>query len=323
LALTYVSTKNEGLQQVPVADRVGDQIFTSPEIGYGGFAVLVGTQDGSVSANSNGSRNLYVVGADTNGLQVARVPLGQEGFRPSYQYWDSVNAQWNSQIPAANATAGETMVGGSFTSGDMFYSPYLKTFVIVHMDDWPDSMFFMRYLDLSQPLHPGDDAWPVGGRNGKAPSQLDVEHILHYKWTDSQILYKSPPGNGGYNYLGAVHAQYFNRQYYPQSPEFQQMPGQTGQWYGGEFVPEPAAGQDDGKHLMLSWTAQVHGGADTGVYQIQMAVVTLGPIEPGFIANSTSNSSNEATTEKQPKGRKRTPRSPIPSRLFQRLSERN
>ncbi len=52
---------------------------------------------------------------------------------------------------------------------------------------------------------------------------------------------------------------------------------ERGEWFGGYEVPERDAG-GDGRHLLLSWTAQARGGFATGIYQVQLARVAFGDI---------------------------------------------
>ena len=123
-----------------------------------------------------------------------------------------------------------------------------------------DSTFYFRYLNLAKDIYDGKSF-------GSAIQSTFVEYLSEFQWSAEAVLYESPPGPGGYNYAGTAHPEFFNRDYYSGLGL-----GEVNPWYGQNVVAVPAA-RDDGKHLMLSWTSQLQGGANTGVYQIVMAVV--------------------------------------------------
>ena len=127
---------------------------------------------------------------------------------------------------------------------------------MVYFKNTGDSVFYYRYLNLT----------------AGAIQPTFVEALSMFEWSPEYVLYKSPPGPGGYNYAGTVHSEFFNRDYYTGVGLTEVNP-----WYGQDVVAAPAA-PDDGKCLMLSWTSQLHGGANTGVYQIIMAVVEFNPL---------------------------------------------
>ena len=161
--------------------------------------------------------------------------------------------------------------------------PYFRTFIMVYFNKLADSTFYIRYLDLDQP-YGGDPTWIIGGKRGKGIIQEDAEAIVKYAWSPQQQLYISPPGKGGFNYAGIPHPEYFNKQYFAQSL----YPGKTpvsrrlNKWYGVDLVPETDT-SIDGRHLLLSWTSQLQGGKDAGIYQICLALVEFDqiPVKPG------------------------------------------
>lgn len=141
-----------------------------------------------------------------------------------------------------------------------------------------------------------DPTWTVGGKNGKGIQAEDVEALVKYAWSPEQKLYASPAGAGGFNYAGTAHPEYFNRQYfadslYPDSTPFRQR---RNAWYGSSILGETDAG-GDGRHLLLSWTSQIQGGLNNGVYQIWLAKVEFDslPVEPS--ASSTASAATVST----------------------------
>ena len=144
----------------------------------------------------------------------------------------------------------------------LLLGPYFATFLMVYFKNTGDSIFYARYLNLAKGLD-------GKGCIGLAIQSIYVEALSQCEWSAEYVLYESPPGPGGYNYAGTVHPEYFNRDYYKGTNRTESNP-----WYGQGVVAAPTGWWwEDGKHLMLSWTSQLHGGANTGVYQIMMAAV--------------------------------------------------
>ena len=162
---------------------------------------------------------------------------------------------------------------------------------MIYFDKMADSTFFIRYLDLSNPLG-NDQIWIIGGKHGAGIQPEDVESLVKYAWSAEQKLYTSRPGKGGFNYAGMPHPEYFNRQYFAQSlyPDSTPSSKRVNDWYGGGFVGEADA-QGDGRYLLLSWTSQAQGGQDNGIYQIQLAVLEFDDIPSVPIASASPSSS--------------------------------
>ena len=153
---------------------------------------------------------------------------------------------------------------------NLLSGPYFRTFLMVYFKNTGDSIFYYRYLNLAKGL-------------GYAIQPIFVEALSECEWSAEYVLYKSPPGPGGYNYAGTVHPEFFNRDYYSGLGLKEVNP-----WYGQDVVAAPAT-QEDGKHVMLSWTSQLHGGVNTGVYQIVMAVVEFNTLsDPADFYGGTS-----------------------------------
>ena len=144
--------------------------------------------------------------------------------------------------------------------------------------------------------------------------QEDAEALVKYAWSPEQTLYASPPGKGGFNYAGTAHPEYFNRQYFAESLYSESTPSdqRLNAWYGSAILLEDDAG-GDGRHLLLSWTSQLQGGMDNGVYQICLAKVEFDSIsgESTGTPSSTPSVSAAATSGGQQPGK--TPENMIPN----------
>ena len=158
-----------------------------------------------------------------------------------------------------------------------------------------DSTFYFRYLNIAKDIFDGNPF-------GSGVKSTLVESLSQFQWSAEWVLYKSPPGPGGYNYAGTVHPEFFNRDYYGGLGLDEINP-----WYGRSVVGVPAAGEDDGKHLMLSWTSQLQGGANTGIYQIMMAVVEFNS------PNNSLGSHELQPTSTMPTSLPKSTPSPLPS----------
>ena len=66
------------------------------------------------------------------------------------------------------------------------------------------------------------------------------------------------------------------------------MEQRRNEWYGSDIVPERDAG-GDGRHLLLSWTLQLQGGADNGIYQIWLAKVEFDDLGDTLAPSSTTS----------------------------------
>lgn len=95
--------------------------------------------------------------------------------------------------------------------------------------------------------------------------------------------------------VGNAHPEYFNTQYFAQSlyPQGTKPAQQRNSWYGGSLITQKEAGSD-GKNLLLSWTSQVTGGINNGIYQIELAMLTFDDIPPN--PDTTSSPSSPSAT---------------------------
>ena len=294
----------------PVAIRQGDLIIPGTEIPFGGFSTLMGfTSTDHASDKDEGVRDVYLVGLTDAGLHLARAGINDLNDFSKYTFWNpqSQNFSADPPMPTINDTA-QIYVPGSFSSGSIFYSPYFHTFIMIYFNKMVDSTFYIRYLQLSEPLSQ-DSRWTTGGKNGKGVVAEDVEALIKYQWSSEQKLYESPTGKGGFNYAGNAHPEYFNTQYFPKTvyPSGSRTSQTRNEWYGSDLISQKDGG-DDGKNLLLSWTSQVVGGIDTGIYQIELAVLTFDDIPTNVNAGSapsrTSSAGSAATSSTKTEGQK-------------------
>ena len=297
----------------PVATRQGDLVIPGTQVAFGGFAALLGypSTDAPENMDSN-ERDLYLLGMTNTGLQLARANINELTTYSEYTFFQPQNLSFTEIPPNPNTTDYEQIyLAGTFSSGGVFYSPYFTTFIMVYFNKLVDSTFYIRYLDLDNPLSP-DAVWVRGGKNGTGIVQEDAEALVKYAWSPEQTLYKSPPGPGGFNYAGTPHPEFFNREYFAQSLYPDNTPNAQKQnaWYGSSLVPEASAG-GDGRHLLLSWTSQLQGGLDTGIYQIRLAMVEFGdiPAKPSSSVPSSTGSPHHPTASpsSKPSGKPQKP----------------
>ena len=297
----------------PVAARQGDIVIPGKEVAFGGFSTLLGFKS-TVSATDldDGERDVYLLGMTNFGLQLARVGINDLADFTKYTFWSPRSHNFSTSPPdPSTSDDAELYLPGSFSSGSIFYSPYFHTFIMVYFNKLVDSTFFVRYLQLDVPLG-SDSTWTIGGKDSKGIAAEDTEALVKYAWSAEQILYASPSGQGGFNYAGMAHPEFFNTQYYPQSLYSPHTPKskRSNAWYGP--LSQQSAGPD-GKDLLLSWTSQVIyqafalasqtsieadwqfqkvGGTDNGLYEIQLARVTFVDIP----ANSSGTTDHEPTS---------------------------
>lgn len=266
----------------PVAVRQGGLIIPGTEVPFGGFASLLGFPSvESTTSSRTTDRDLYLLGMTDAGLQLARVDVNDINDHSKYSYFQPQFLNFSNQAPDPEVTDyREIYLPGTFTSGTVFYSHYFSTFIMVYFNKMVDSTFYIRFLDLDR-NHIATQPWVGGGKHGAGIQAEDAEALLWYGWSPEQTLYVSPTGKGGFNYAGVAHPEYFNRHYYAASLYAPGTPAAHRQndWYGESLVKESDAGAD-GQHLLLSWTSQIKGGFDTGVYEIQLAKVEFDEIPP-------------------------------------------
>ena len=246
MTLVLISSPEHG----PQASRLTELIFPDEEIQFGGFAAVLGSRSLELShPKIKGDRDVYLFGVASAGLQVARVALSRIRDHEAYRYFSPRNLSFSRIFPDTSITDPKDLyLGGTFSSGNVFYSPYFETWIMVYFNKYVDSTFYIRYLDLEQPKNASSMYWKMGGKFGQGITSNDVEALVQYAWSEQQVLYKSEPGPGGYNYAGAVHPEYFNRQYYPDSshydPEIGVATTRQNDWHGGDDLEEQEAGGD-------------------------------------------------------------------------------
>jgi len=241
----------------PIAIRQGDLIIPGTEVAFGGFSTLLGYKStDSATDRDDGDRDVYLLGMTNAGLQLARVGIDDLTDFAKYTFWSPQGQNFSATPPNPNVVDNaQIYLPGTFSSGSIFYSPYFHTFLMVYFNKMVDSTFYIRYLQLDDPLG-NDTTWTAGGKNGNGIESEDVEALIRYSWSTEQKLYTSTPGLGGFNYAGMAHPEFFNTQYFPQSlyPDNTPSKKRINDWYGP--IPQSSAG-GDGKNLLLSWTEQV------------------------------------------------------------------
>ena len=279
------------------ASRLVDTLFTSQHIPYGTFAALVGIPI------EERTFTIYLLGKTITGLQLARAKNNGLSKLSSYEYFRPYDCTFAEGAPSINDSNVENLyLAGSFSSGSVFYSPVFKTFLLIYFNDWADSTFYVRYLDLDNITCSAKD-WVKGGKKGRGIQAADVESLFRYTWSPEQVLYKSPPGPRGYNYAGIAHPEFWSRAYYPKwmySNGGIDSDMDSG-WYGGSVVNESQA-QGDGRHLLLSWTSQENGPAGTGRYQVMLAKVEFTLATDSTNSTMVAMSSMSVGAAASPKG---------------------
>lgn len=267
----------------PVATRQVELGISGTEVGFGGFATLLGSASTDKSEKREKNEpDVYLLGMANGGLQIARVGLNKIESFHEYEHFNPKDGNFSSKAPSLNLDD-ETQIymPGTFSSGTVLYSPYFTTFIMIYFNKMVDSTFYIRYLNIDAPIGI-DNIWITGGKNGQGIQAEDVEALVKYAWSPQQTLYISPPGLGGYNYAGMAHPEYFNRQYFSKSlyPKGTPEVKRKNAWYGSGLITEAEAG-GDGKFLLLSWTSQLGGGSDAGIYQVQLAMLEFDEIPAG------------------------------------------
>jgi hypothetical protein len=252
----------------PTASRAVDVLFSSEDVPYGVFATITG------QGSDKFDLNIYLFGLVNSGLQLARVKIADVKDFNAYEYLEPASCSFMSTSPSlVNDDLTSVYLAGNFSSGSIFYSPFLKTYLIVYFNNQADSTFYIRYLDLETLVCPAQ-AWIKGGKNGNGIQAEDVEAVFRYAWSSEQVLCKSPAGPKGFNYAGLAHPEFFNNQYYAKWMYWNQgmdSEMESG-WFGGGLVGQEQAG-GDGRHLLLSWTSQEEGLNGNGRYQVMLAKV--------------------------------------------------
>ncbi|KAL8873582.1 MAG: hypothetical protein Q9174_000974 [Haloplaca sp. 1 TL-2023] len=286
----------------PVATRQKNLVVSGSQVPYGGFSALIGHTT-ATKPQDPGVRDVYLLGMTDGGLQMARVRQNQLSDFSNYAFWDQRQLKFTGTPPKPSENNYRKIyLPGSFSSGSVFFSPYFNTFIMVYLNRFANSVFYIRFLDLNDPFE-DDQVWAERGKHGKGITADDVEALVKYAWSPEQELYKSKPGKGGFNYAGMPHPEYFNRQYYASSafPKSTFGTKTVNPWYGSSVVAEKSAG-GDGKHLLLSWSSQLTGGFDNGMYDIQLAKVEFDeqPKNPGKEFPSAAASSSMQTSSFAP-----------------------
>ncbi|KAK7183176.1 hypothetical protein DPSP01_011441 [Paraphaeosphaeria sporulosa] len=156
----------------PKVERVVPQLFYADESPlYGGFSTVV----------AHASSELYLLSKEwdastlTGGMRVAKVPTSSYKDRATYTYWDG--SSWTPDLAVASRAPAGLLFSASLSTGDVFWSEYYSTYMVVYFNTFADSTFYMRYA---------------------------LEGTVTGKWSDEIKLAVTQPGLGPqpYNYAG-------------------------------------------------------------------------------------------------------------------------
>ena len=107
----------------PVAVRRGDLIIPGTQVAFGGFAAVLGFPSTSANPSDNSTRDIYLIGAADNGLQMARVGVNDYATFSQYTFFEPQNLSFSSIPPGPNITDYQQIyLPGTFSSGSVFYS---------------------------------------------------------------------------------------------------------------------------------------------------------------------------------------------------------
>ncbi|KAL8948203.1 MAG: hypothetical protein Q9222_005594 [Ikaeria aurantiellina] len=220
----------------PVAERPVRKLFDQDQPEWG---VAGGLRSWGPSGIGGEDGKVYLFGGVSGGMLMARVAADSIENRGAYEYWNGDS--WSTNMPSNSSKA--FFIEGPIMDIDVFYSPRHMTFIAVYLTIYADSTFYYRYLKADRAIMPCYA--PGGDRNADY-----VESLLHYGWSDEQVLYKAKTGlAGGYIYSGGIHSRYF----------------------GSDDVA------NGGTRMLLSWTAPTGQNPASAVseYQIVTAEVNL------------------------------------------------
>ena len=210
----------------PAAQRTVNMMFGADDVEWGSAGGIrswgpsgVGGMDGFV----------YVLGKVNDGLLLARTTpdavANQSAVSslqrrrldaevrvsltaiPQYTYWDG--SDWTAYMLSNTSTA--IFINETFMDVDIFYSPYHLTFIMVYLSGDCDNTFYYRYLLSPTAIYPPYGR--LGASNTSSTNYDYVESIVHYPWSDAQVLYKAEkPAGGIFIYAGSVHAGYYGQE---------------------------------------------------------------------------------------------------------------
>ena len=103
--------------------RQDELVIPGTQVAFGGFATLLGYASTADITRDSTVRDIYLLGAAYNGLQLARVNLEDIGSYTKYSYFDPQNLNFTNASPDLNITdVGQLYLPGTFSSGSVFYS---------------------------------------------------------------------------------------------------------------------------------------------------------------------------------------------------------
>ena len=99
MTLVSITAPNSG----PVATRQGDLVIPGTEVPFGGFSTLIGYKTASQDSDP-GDRDVYALGMDDNGLQLARVAINDIRNWSKYTFYDPESQKFSDTPPKPRIT---------------------------------------------------------------------------------------------------------------------------------------------------------------------------------------------------------------------------
>lgn len=182
----------------PVANRIAPLMWGANDVEWG---TVGGIRSWGPSGPGGSDGSVYVFGATSNGLLLAKVAPANVGNLASYTYYNGAGS-FTSAVPNINSTA--TFISGAFSTVDVFYSPRHQTFIMVYQSNYADNQLHWCYLQSDHGIIPGY----AGGADADY-----VANIYKYSWSASQVLLATTvPPAGMYTYGGGSFAGYYDAQ---------------------------------------------------------------------------------------------------------------
>lgn len=110
----------------PVATRPNPLMWGSTDVEWG---CVGGIRSWGASGVGGTDGNIYIFGAVTKGLLMARVPAVSVTDKTQYEYYAG-SGNWTTTVPTTKST--NYFIQGPFSTVDIFYSPMHKTFICVY-----------------------------------------------------------------------------------------------------------------------------------------------------------------------------------------------
>jgi hypothetical protein len=177
----------------PPTTRLGTgRLFYPNEVNYGTFGLVAGIDS-----------YLYLLGSDSTGVKLARVPNGGSSTiadRTKYEYYSSTTGQWQAQQPLTLNDATGNIITWNYTNfagitigpnvGDIWYDPYHETMIMVWGDTSISGTFWFSYAttnNIEGPWSTPVAIWtpPVPGECSGSSVDWNYQGHAHPGWDTS------------------------------------------------------------------------------------------------------------------------------------------